>query len=110
MQNELGLSRTPVHEAFLELSKSKIIDILPQKGCKVSMIDSELIREARFLRITVESAVVEEAAKLANDEDCQKLFDIIKLQEFYMSSPDRFFELDNDFHKQIYSCFYSKKK
>lgn len=110
--NELGLSRTPVHEAFLELSKSKIIDILPQKGCKVSMIDSELIREARFLRITVESAVVEEAAKLANDEDCQKLFDIIKLQEFYMSSPDRFFELDNDFHKQIYAicnklqCYY----
>ncbi len=31
---ELGLARTPVHEALLELSKSKIVDILPQKGCR----------------------------------------------------------------------------
>ena len=36
---QLGISRTPVHEAFLELSKSKIVNILPQKGCSVSLID-----------------------------------------------------------------------
>ncbi|MBO7449641.1 MAG: GntR family transcriptional regulator, partial [Clostridiales bacterium] len=46
--NLLNLSRTPIHEAFLELSKSKIIDILPQKGCFVSYIDPELINESRF--------------------------------------------------------------
>ena len=51
----LGISRTPVHEAFLELSKSRIVNILPQKGCSVSLIDYELIKESRFLRIAVES-------------------------------------------------------
>ncbi|NLC79432.1 MAG: GntR family transcriptional regulator, partial [Ruminococcaceae bacterium] len=52
--DELNISRTPVHEALLELSKSKIVDILPQRGCLVSTIDSALIEEARFIRSTVE--------------------------------------------------------
>lgn len=99
----LGLSRTPVHEAFLELSKSKILDILPQKGCLVSMIDSELIREARFLRITVETALVEDACELAKEEDLKYLEDNLELQEFYLSKdPDKLLALDNEFHKSIY--------
>jgi DNA-binding GntR family transcriptional regulator len=111
--NMLGLSRTPVHEAFLELSKSKILDILPQKGCLVSMIDSDLIREARFLRITVETALVEDACELAKEEDLRKLEENLELQEFYLSKdPDKLLALDNEFHKMIYSicnkmqCYY----
>ena len=83
---ELGLSRTPVHEALLELSKSKIVDILPQKGCRVSMIDSALIEEARFLRETIESALVVMACSLASDEDFRELEDNLKLQEFYLAN------------------------
>lgn len=111
--NMLGLSRTPVHEAFLELSKSKILDILPQKGCLVSMIDSDLIREARFLRITVETALVEDACELAKEEDLRKLEENLELQEFYLSKdPDKLLALDNEFHKMIYficnkmQCYY----
>ena len=109
----LGLSRTPVHEAFLELSKSKIVDILPQKGCLVSMIDSDLIREARFLRITVETALVEDACELAKEEDLRELDDNLALQEFYLSKDaDKLLALDNEFHKLIYricnkmQCYY----
>ena len=100
---ELGLSRTPVHEALLELSKSKIVDILPQKGCLVSMIDPDLIREARFLRITVETALVEDACELANESDLQDLEENLQLQEFYLQKdPLKLLTLDNDFHKIIY--------
>ena len=96
----LGLSRTPVHEAFLELSKSKIVDILPQKGCRVSMIDSDLIREARFLRITVETALVEDACELAKEEDLRELEDNLELQEFYLSKDaDKLLALDNEDRK-----------
>jgi DNA-binding GntR family transcriptional regulator len=111
---ELGLSRTPVHEALLELSKSKIVDILPQKGCRVSMIDSALIEEARFLRETIESALVVMACSLASDEDFRELEDNLKLQEFYLANqaPEKMLELDNDFHKILYrlcskmQCYY----
>lgn len=112
--NELGLSRTPVHEALLELSKSKIVDILPQKGCLVSMIDSALIDEARFLRTTVESALVEMACTMASEEDFRALESNLKLQEFYLANPapDKIFELDNEFHMILYKichkmqCYY----
>ena len=32
LADELELSRTPVHEALQELSKTKIIEVFPQKG------------------------------------------------------------------------------
>lgn len=99
----LGLSRTPVHEALLELSKSKIVDILPQKGCLVSMIDSDLIREARFLRITVETALVEDACELATEADLQELEENLQLQEFYLKKDQsKLLTLDNNFHEIIY--------
>ena len=42
---ELGISRTPVREALIELSKSKIVEIYPQKGSYVSLIDWEMVEE-----------------------------------------------------------------
>ena len=103
---QLGISRTPVHEAFLELSKSKIVNILPQKGCSVSLIDYELIKESRFLRIAVEGALLREACEVATEQDIQDLYANIK------NDPPKFLDLDNEFHKKIYiacnkmQCFY----
>jgi DNA-binding GntR family transcriptional regulator len=102
--DELNISRTPVHEALLELSKSKIVDILPQRGCLVSTIDSALIEEARFIRSTVETAIIEKATTLATEEDFKTLEENIKLQEFYLQnpSPEKMLELDNAFHYTFY--------
>ncbi len=54
----LGLSRVPVREALIELSKSDIIEILPQRGSRVALIDLKLVDEAGFFRRTLECAVV----------------------------------------------------
>lgn len=54
----LGLSRVPVREALIELSKSDIIEILPQRGSRVAPIDLKLVEEAGFFRRTLECAVV----------------------------------------------------
>ncbi|MBR2294703.1 MAG: GntR family transcriptional regulator [Clostridiales bacterium] len=100
---QLGCSRTPVHEAFLELSKSRILDVLPQKGCRVAMIDYHLINEARFLRKTVETALAEEACDVATPKDIEELEVNINLQRFYAGTDTaKLLELDNDFHKTIY--------
>lgn len=102
--NILGVSRTPVHEAFLELSRSQIIIIHPQRGCEISMIDYDRIEEARFFRSTIETAIIKETCDRATDADLAELEEIIKLQEFYSENPNRekFLELDNDFHKKMY--------
>ena len=47
---QLGISRTPVREAIIELSKAYIIEIYPQRGSFVSLIDPKMVEEARFLR------------------------------------------------------------
>lgn len=101
--SQLGCSRTPVHEAFLELSKSRILDVLPQRGCRVSLIDYDLINEARFLRKNVETALAELACDMATEEDFAELQSNLKLQEFYSGNDTaKLLELDNEFHYIIY--------
>lgn len=102
--DELHLSRTPVHEALQELANTKIIEILPQRGSLVSLIDMALVEESVFLRATIESAVTELACQTATEKDLMNLEENITLQEFYNNKDnlDRFMELDNEFHEQMY--------
>ena len=81
--NELNLSRTPVHEAMQELSSTKIIEILPQRGSHVSLIDMAHVEEAVFIRATIESAVTEMACKQATEQDLQEMEENVALQRFY---------------------------
>ena len=102
--NELNLSRTPVHEAMQELSSTKIIEILPQRGSHVSLIDMAHVEEAVFIRSTIESAVTELACKQATEEDLQKMEENVALQRFYYekNNLDKIMELDNGFHEIMY--------
>lgn len=56
---QMGLSRTPVREALMELSKVRLVDVYPQRGSAVALIDHDLVEEARFMRGVLEGAVVE---------------------------------------------------
>ena len=67
LTGELGVSRGPIREAFNELSETGIVIVYPQSGCRISLIDEDMISEARFLRRTLECAVVIEAAVKASD-------------------------------------------
>ena len=102
--NELNLSRTPVHEAMQELSSTKIIEILPQRGSRISLIDMSLVDEAVFVRATIESAITEMACKQATEKDIQDLEENVTLQKFYYekNNLDKIMELDNAFHEMMY--------
>ena len=43
LADELGLSRTPVREALIELSRVGIIETHPQRKSTVSLIDCDLV-------------------------------------------------------------------
>lgn len=100
----LGLSRTPVREAMIELSRMGILEVLPQKGCRVSLIDYGMVEEACFIRSVLENAVAELACSMASLEDIRRLEENILLQEFYLSHFDhkKILELDNGFHKMLF--------
>ena len=73
LASELGLSRTPVREALIELSKGQIVEIYPQKGSFVSRIDWNLVEEAQFMRLTLERAVIRLACQGLEEEKIQGL-------------------------------------
>ncbi len=104
LADEMGISRTPTREALIELSKSYIVDILPQKGSYISKIDYSLVDEARFMRMVLENAVVEVVCDVKTDKDVKELEANINLQQFYLESGavGKFFQMDNAFHKKLF--------
>lgn len=101
----LGVSRTPVREAFIQLSQEYLLDILPQKGTYVSLIDIENVKESKFLRETVEKAVI---ALACTEFPSDKIFDLqsnIALQELCIEEKNylKFYELDEELHRTIFA-------
>ena len=97
MSQMIGISRTPVREAVIQLSEeSRIIEIFPQRGMRIALIDVDLVEEARFLRLVCGQA---------DEEDLQWLDENIRLQEFYLEggSSRKLLELDNEMHRKLFS-------
>jgi DNA-binding GntR family transcriptional regulator len=58
---ELGVSKTPVREALQHLERDRLVVIVPNKGCFVSNISLDMVREVFEIREILECA----AARLA---------------------------------------------
>lgn len=103
---EMGLSRTPVREALIELSKAKLVEIYPQRGSSISLIDCNMVEEARFMRQVLECAVVEQCCGRTDAPELQKLQENLRLQQFYQqagqSYTEMLMELDNQFHALLF--------
>ena len=100
----LGLSRTPVREALQELSRERIVEIYPQRGSIIALVDYTLVDEARFMRQCLECGVADVLAQRAGTMDFSALRENLELQEYYVRSGnlDKLLELDNQFHQELY--------
>ncbi|MCD8138181.1 MAG: GntR family transcriptional regulator [Planctomycetaceae bacterium] len=105
LATEMGLSRTPIREALIELSKSGIVEIYPQHGSMVSKIDYDKVEEASFTRRVVETAVVREVCGIAAEDDIARLDENISLQRLYLerNNTDKLMVADNDFHRMLFA-------
>ena len=104
LASEIPVSRGPIREALSELSKIGIVEVYPQSGCKISMIDYTVVEEARFLRNTLECAIVKEACQVAEAVNILRLQENVNLQKFYMENhkTEELLEMDNEFHKYLF--------
>lgn len=104
ISNFLGISRTPVREALIELTRLNIVEILPQRGSYITRIDYELIEESRFVRLAVESAVFKKACKEISEDHIRLLEINLENQRKVLSHPDAeaFLFLDNEFHRIVW--------
>ena len=107
-ENELaeamGISRTPVREALIELEKVKVIEIVPQKRSLVTPLNEQLIEEARFLRSAMETAVVRLVCEKRTEEDLRAFEENVKLQSFCLANgmSEKIMQLDDEFHMAFY--------
>lgn len=64
LTESLGLGRTPIREALLQLRGEGLVNVVPQSGTFVSTIDLTAADDARFIRTNAERAVVREGTKV----------------------------------------------
>lgn len=102
---ELGVSRTPVREALIELSKTGVVEIYPQHGSMVARIDWDKVEEAIFTRRVLETAVVQEVCRMAREEDLHALEENLSIQRLYLERGDveKLLATDNDFHQTLFA-------
>lgn len=101
--NQFDVSRQPVREAFIRLSKMNLLEIRPQKATLVRKISDREILHARFLRVAVELEVIRLACKV-EDNPFEAAFEAnLKAQEIALAEGKvtEFHELDYDFHNLI---------
>lgn len=100
----LGISRAPIREALSELEKVKIVEIQPQKKTSVLLIDPVLVEEARFMRSTLEDAVIGEVCMQRTEQDLFRLEENLTLQElaFRSNALDQVMIKDNEFHRYFF--------
>lgn len=104
LSDQLGVSRTPIREALLELAKTGIVEILPQRGSRVSYINYDFVEEIRFHRLVLERAIVELACEQAEELDFTALDENLSLQQYCVQNDmtGKILALDDDFHQELF--------
>jgi DNA-binding GntR family transcriptional regulator len=98
------VSRTPVREAFIHLSQEGLIQVIPQKGTLVSLIDINRVNQEFFLRQSLEQAVQEPFVKNSRAEHFAYLENLVELQSKALERGEyiEFINYDDAFHRTFF--------
>lgn len=102
---KLHVSRTPVREAIIRLAQEKLIDVFPQRGTYVSLIDLSHVAESKFVRETLERKVMQLACQDFRSEDLFQLQKCLSLQDVCIHEKQffEFYEHDSNLHGAIFA-------
>lgn len=102
--DKLNVSRTPVREAFIKLSRERLVYALPQKGTYISYINLDMMEDVRFIRESLEKSVLQIATNNfpsslidSLENNIEKQVKLAKEGLWY-----DFILMDNEFHKIIF--------
>jgi GntR family transcriptional regulator, rspAB operon transcriptional repressor len=106
---QLGMSRTPIREAIHMLSVEDLIEVLPQRGMRVTLVSGRKVEEVRFVRESLEMSAWATLATLWNSSERQyrsaanAVQQILEEQKIAAETGDmlRFMYLDEAFHRTV---------
>ena len=104
LSEALGVSRTPVREAIMSLTESRLVTVYPQKSSCVSLLSLDAAEEGLFLRYQTERAILQEAIGKAGSSDLLAMQENLAAQKACILSGDKtgFMAKDNEFHRLLY--------
>jgi DNA-binding GntR family transcriptional regulator len=99
---ELGVSRTPVREAFLLLEAEGLMRLYPKRGALVLPVSADEVRDVMETRLLIERHTAEQVARHGPDLGPQ-LGALLERQEKLLAKGDHpgFAEADRRFHGAI---------
>ncbi|MDO4552613.1 MAG: GntR family transcriptional regulator [Bacillota bacterium] len=103
---EMKVSRTPIREAFQQLEREGLMEVVPNRGAFVRGFTRQDIRDIYAVRAAVEALAVEWAIEKMTGEDLKTMEEIFGLMEFYTNKRNsrKLTELNRNFHAAIYEA------
>ena len=108
---ELGVSITPVREVFIKLTLEKLINVFPQSGTYISLIDLDFAREAIYMRHTLEKDILKQVIDELDGKVPYQLERNLREQQIAMNNNNslEFHKLDNEFHRSLFQIVNHEK-
>lgn len=99
---QLGVSRTPVHEAFLRLAAEDLLEMLPRRGAVVVPVAPREATDLLEMRLALEGSAVRRLCRSADlGPVSAELIELLERQREAADDLARFTELDAAFHRHI---------
>ncbi len=100
---QLGIGRTPVHQAMDRLAIDSFVEVIPRKGIVIKPLSLDEILQTLDVRILNEAAAAERAANRAAPEAIDALRELLDLfaQAAKRLDFERMMYLDREFHLVI---------
>lgn len=103
---QLGMSRTPVHEAIIRLQEEGLVRVLPRRGVLVSAISPEDMREIYEVVIALEAASAELLAEKPAEERARIARELDAVNDAMAAALARedlvaWAEADGQFHRML---------
>jgi DNA-binding GntR family transcriptional regulator len=103
--NQLGVSRTPVHEAFLRLAAEDLLDLVPRRGAVVVPVPPQEATDLLEMRLALETAAVRRLCRSSETADAlvDDLAELVDEQRRVAQAHDsrQFAAADDAFHRRI---------
>jgi DNA-binding GntR family transcriptional regulator len=99
----LGISRTPVRDAIRLLADEGLVNIKPQSGTYVALIDRHQLEQGRLIRRALEIEGIRLAARHVDEAAIERLQDLVTLQARAVARGrhEEFIAHDDAFHQFI---------
>lgn len=106
VRRRLGVSRTPVREALMQLAQENFVRIVPQKGTYVTRIDMSEVLRLRYIRRAVEAETARLAAAALTPDDEADLWACLERQRAAADRHDLedFIACDDAMHRALYGA------